>query len=153
MTRAWLPSLVRARQVQEDLARERVALARRHARRAELRAMSDDERVQGMADSGEPMSALAFVAASSARQAAAATLAAAIQSQARAEDQVTADQASLTVAAQNRLSAEKLAERDAAERRRAAATAMQQELDEIGSRMRRNDDAPTEQRLREEVGQ
>jgi len=140
MSRAWLSSLVRARQVQEDLAKERLAHARRHARSAEMRAQSDDSRVQAMLDKAPSGTAMAFIAAASARQAAAATLAAALQTQTLADDQVKDRVASLTSAAQNRLSAEKLAERDETERRRAANAAMQQELDEIGSRLRRQDD-------------
>jgi flagellar export protein FliJ len=93
-----------------------------------------------MLDKAPPGTALAFIAAASARQAAAATLSAARRTQAMADEQVDVRLASLTTAAQNRLSAEKLAERDETERRRAANAAMQQELDEIGSRRRRPDD-------------
>jgi len=140
MSKAWLGSLLRARQVQEDVARERFAHAQRHARTTEGRVHSDDQRVRALLEEAIPGSAAAFIAASSARQAAAATLAAAQQTHAMAEDQVLASRRSLTDAAQQRLSAEKLAEREATEERRARDAAQQQELDEIGSRPRRNDD-------------
>jgi flagellar export protein FliJ len=134
----WLGSLLRARQIQEDAARERLVHAHLHAEGTRRTARNDDQRVQAMLEQSSPESALAFVAAVSARQAAAATLAAALHTQAMAEDQVANRRSSLTTAAQHRLSAEKLIERDASERRRSAASAMQQELDEIGSRMHRD---------------
>jgi flagellar biosynthesis chaperone FliJ len=140
MSRAWLTSLVRARQVQEDQAKEQLAHARRHARNAELRAQADDHRVRAMRAENPSGTALAFIAAASARQAAAATLSAARQTQAFADEQVAARASSLTTAAQHRLSAEKLAERDEVERRRAEGVALQLELDEIGARMRRSHD-------------
>jgi flagellar export protein FliJ len=140
MSRAWLASLVRARQVQEDQAKEQLAHARRHARTAEGRAQADDHRVRAMRAENPSGPALAFIAAASARQAAAATLSAARQTHALAEEQVGRRASSLTAAAQQRLSAEKLAERDEVERRRAESAALQLELDEIGARMRRSSD-------------
>jgi hypothetical protein len=130
----WLVGLLRARQIQEDVARERLLHARLHADGVRRVAQADAQRVQGLVDQGSPESALAFVAAVSARQAAAATLAAAMYAQAVAEDHVASQRSSLTSAAQHRLSTEKLVEREHGERTRAANAAMQQELDEVGAR-------------------
>jgi flagellar biosynthesis chaperone FliJ len=142
MTRRWLSSLVRARQVQEDLARERFAHAQRHANGTLAQTQVEDARVTSMLEGDLAGSAGAFLAAVSARQSAAATLAAAHQTHALAQDQAQLRRSTLTEAAQNRLSAEKLAERDATELRRAANATLQRELDEIGARGRyRSDEA------------
>ncbi len=139
MSRAWLKSLVRARQVQEDVARERLASAHRHARHAQLRALAEDDRIDELTATGheEVSTTLAFVAAASARQAAAATWAAAHQTRAIADGQVEVRATAVTAAARQRRSAEKLAERDAADERSRAATAMQNELDDIGGQAAR----------------
>jgi hypothetical protein len=143
VSRAWLSNLLRARQIQEDVARERLAHARLHADDALLQVRVDHQRVLAMLDHHTSDTTLAFIAAASARQSAAATLAAAEQTHAMAEDHVLTQRGSLTAAAQQRLSTEKLLERDEAERRRSAAGKMQQELDEVGSRLHRQRVAST----------
>jgi len=141
MTRKWISGLLRARQVQEDVARERLAHARLHAQDARLRVRADDARVQAMLEETSPQSTQAFLASASARQAAGATLAAAQWIRATAEDQVTIRQTSVVAAARQRRSAEKLAERDANELHARAAAALQHELDDVAGRPRHEDEA------------
>jgi flagellar export protein FliJ len=141
MSKKWISSLLRARQAQEDVARERLATARNHAQSARARVRADDDRVQAMVESEYPESAQAFLAAAAARQAAAATLASARRLHALAEDQVDARSSSVTAAARQRRTAEKLVERDEAELRAREALALQNELDDVaGRRARRPDD-------------
>ena len=134
MSRKWINSLLRARQAQEDIARERLAHARLHAQDARLRVRAEDRRVEAMLEERSPASARAFVAAVSARQAAAATLSEARQSQAMADDQVVTRTTSVVSAARDRRSIEKLAERDAADLHTRTIGALQKELDDIGVR-------------------
>ena len=141
MSRAWVSSLLRARQVQEDVARQRLAQARRHAQEAHAQVHAETERLEAMNGDAEPTSVLAFVAAASARHSAAATWFAAKHARAVAEDQVAVRAGAVTAAAQDRRGVEKLAERAAAEAHQAAATAMQKELDEIGGRRTPDRDA------------
>ena len=60
MSRAWLGSLLRARQMQEDLAKERLAHAQRHALGAEVRTRTEDKRVRAMMHDVAPATATAF---------------------------------------------------------------------------------------------
>lgn len=141
MSRAWVSTLLRARQVQEDVARQRLAQARRHAQEAHAHVHAETERLEAMNGHAEPTSVLAFVAAASARHSAAVTWFAAKHAHALADDQVAVRTGAVTAAAQDRRGVEKLAERAAAEAHQAAATAMQKELDEIGGRGARDRDA------------
>jgi hypothetical protein len=110
-----------------------------HALDARQRVRAEDTRIEAMLGQRSPASARAFIAAVSARQAAAATLASARQSQAIAEDQVVTRTTSVVAAARQRRSAEKLAERDAADGFRRASRASQKELDDVGLRRHRPD--------------
>jgi precorrin-4 methylase len=132
VSRKWINSLLRARQAQEDIARERLAHARMHAQDARQRVYAEDQRVAAMLEERSPASARAFVAAVSARQAAAATLSGARQTQAMADDQVVTRTTSVVSAARDRRSIERLAERDAADLHTRTIGALQKELDDIG---------------------
>jgi hypothetical protein len=68
----WLTSLVRARQLQEDAARQRLATAERIKQRANARVRYDEERLESLRDVQAESSAPVFVAAAVALQAAAA---------------------------------------------------------------------------------
>jgi hypothetical protein len=133
VSRAWVATLLKARQAQEDVARQRLAQAHRHAVEARLHVLTENERLDTMLSHAEPEDVLAFVAAASARQSAAQTWAAAKHSRAMADDQVLARATAVTASAQSRRSVEKLAERDLAGSRTRAASAMQKELDEIAA--------------------
>jgi flagellar protein FliJ len=141
MSRAWVSTLLRARQAQEDVARGRLADAHRHAQQAHARLLVEGDRLESMSAEHGSASALAFIAAASAQQSAAATWFAARHAHASAEDQLALRSSALTAAAQERRGVEKLAERDAAEARTRAGVAQQKELDEVGGRVRAKQDA------------
>jgi hypothetical protein len=135
VSKHWVSTVLRARQIQEDVAKQRLAEARQHAHEAYLDVMAHGERIDGLVTTpAEPESALAFVAAASARQAAASTWAAARQARVLADDHVLTRSSAATTAAQQRRSVEKLAENVAADRVRGAAIAQQKDLDEIAGR-------------------
>jgi flagellar protein FliJ len=135
VSRAWVSTLLRARQAQEDVARGRLADAHRDAQEARARLFVESDRLESMSSAHGSASSLAFLAAASAQQAAAATWFAARHAHATAEDQVAARSGALTSAAQDRRGVEKLAERDAETARARASLAQQKELDEVGGRI------------------
>ncbi len=103
---------------------------------------AQNDRITAMIAKTSPDSTVAFIAAASARQAAAATWASARRVHGVAEDQVTVSSTAAVSAARQRRSVEKLAERDEAAERLRTATAAQNELDDIGARRaRRRSDA------------
>ncbi|MCU1659526.1 MAG: hypothetical protein JWO57_4182 [Pseudonocardiales bacterium] len=138
MSKKWLTSLVRARQVQEDAARQRLATAQRLAHRAHARVRYDADRIDSLRDAGAEDSATAFVAASVALQAAAATHAAAVQMADDAVRGVAGRRDELGAAARARRTAEELREQELVIERTRAASAAQRELDEIAARVHRD---------------
>jgi hypothetical protein len=134
MSRGWLSGLVRARQVQEDLARQRLATARNDALAARRAAVAEDDRIDAMTGALPPESALAFVAAAAARQAAAMTWSAARLAEAAAHDHITVAETVVVGAARDRRSVEKLQERVTEEARVQSLSDAQDELDDIAAR-------------------
>jgi flagellar export protein FliJ len=138
MSPKWLTSLVRARQVQEDFAKQQLATAERLATRAHARVRYDNDRVESLVEAGAELNAPSFVAAAVALQAAAATHAAALRAADDAVARVADRRGDLTEAARARYVAEELHEKHAtAERQRAGAFA-QREMDEIAARVFRD---------------
>jgi len=137
MTARWLTSLVRARQFQEDSARQRLVTAERLADRARARVRYDAERLDLLRDAGAEDSASAFVAAAVALQAAAATHAAASEAARRASAEATDRRSDLADAAVSRRSAERLADRVEADQRARRATAAQHAQDEVAASVHR----------------
>ncbi|WP_127783024.1 flagellar FliJ family protein [Rhodococcus sp. X156] len=129
--RRWLGTMIRARQAEEDVAVQNLADARRTATLAAQRLAREAGRVDALAQP-DSESVRAFHASAAARQAAAATLSAARHRLLTAQDRVGCAETELTAAARARRTVEKMHERDAAASTRAALTAAQQELDEIG---------------------
>lgn len=143
MSARWLTSLVRARQLQEDAARQRLATAERIKQRANARVRYDEERLESLREADAECSAPVFVAAAVALQAAAATHAAAVHMAESAAADETERRGELGAAARARRSAEELAERaDAAEQLRLNRAA-QRDLDEIAARVQRDGALPT----------
>jgi hypothetical protein len=134
----WLNSLVRARQLQEDAAKQRLASAQRNVVRAHGRVKYDAERLDSLIAAEAEDQAPAFVAAAVARQAAAATHSASIRFAVEAEDEATTRRGELGDAARARLTAEELNERQLAAERHRMALAAQRDLDEIAARMHRD---------------
>ena len=139
--RSWIPTVLRARQAQEDLVAQQVAVARRDAGQAADEHAEHAARVAGMA-SPRSQSVPAFHASLAAHQAAAATLAAAMNRVLFAEGRVSSAMAELTTAARSRRTVEKLQERDQAEQASTASSLAQREMDEVsisrhGARLRR----------------
>jgi flagellar biosynthesis chaperone FliJ len=127
-----LASVLRARQAQEDAARGEVLRARRGAAVAAEAVEARDHTLANHQMPDED-TARALVAALTARQAMAASLALARQMAQLAESRVAERAEELTVAAQRRRTVEKLAERHAAERRRRDLQADQSALDELAT--------------------
>jgi flagellar protein FliJ len=136
MTRGWLSGVVRARKAQEDVARHRLAGARLEALSARRLTLAENDRIEAMTGEVDTDSALAFVAAASARQAAGATWAAARVAEAAAHDRITIHESAVVGAARNRRSVEKLSERLAAQQRVDELSDAQDELDDIASQSR-----------------
>ncbi|HEX8081425.1 MAG TPA: hypothetical protein VF557_14535 [Jatrophihabitans sp.] len=139
--RSWIPTVLRARQAQEDLVAQQVAVARRDAGQAADEHAEHAARVAGMA-SPRSQSVPAFHASLAAHQAAAATLAAARNRVLFAEGRVSSALVELTTAARSRRTVEKLQERDQAEQVSTASSLAQREMDEVsisrhGARLRR----------------
>jgi flagellar export protein FliJ len=126
-----LTSLVRARQLQEEAAQAELAQARRRGHTAKQRVRTEADRLDAMCAEQVPEATAAFVAASVALQAAAATHAAAVDSAAHAQLAVDERHSALTDAARARLAAEKLREQHLERERQAAARAEQRDSDEI----------------------
>jgi len=108
MSPKWLNSLVRARQLQEDAAKQHLATAERLARRAHDRARVVDERLDSLVAVEAERSVPAFVAAAAALQAVAASHAAARQAAAQAEGDVARNREQLGNSARRRMGAEEL---------------------------------------------
>jgi len=127
-----LASVLRARQAQEDAARGEVLRARRDAAQAADEAAAKDRTLANHEVPDED-TARALVAALTARQAMAATLAIARQLAVVAESRVDEQTQELTEAAKRRRTVEKLAERHAEQARRHAQAADQSMLDELAT--------------------
>lgn len=139
--RSWIPTVLRARQAQEDLVAQQVAVARRDAGQAADEHAQHAARVAQLA-SPRSQSVPAFQASLAAHQAAAATLAASRNRVLFAEGRVSSALAELTAAARSRRTVEKLQERDQAEQASAASSLAQREMDEVsisrhGAQLRR----------------
>ena len=139
--RDWIPTVLRARQAQEDLVAQGLAMARRDASRAADQHAEQAARVAAMA-LPESQTTSAFHASLAAQQAAVATLAAARNRVLFAESRVTGKMAELTAAARSRRTVEKLHERLQDEQASAASDLAQRELDEVsigrhGARLRK----------------
>lgn len=138
MSPKWLNSLVRARQLQEEAAKQQLATAERMALRAQARLRYADERLDTLIDADSEQSVPAFIAAAAALQASAASHAAACAAAERAETDVTRGRENLGDTARRRKGAEELQERIvSAEVVRAAASA-QRDLDEVAARIHRD---------------
>ncbi len=138
MTPRWLDTLVRARQAQEDHAKQQLATAERLASRAYARVRYDEARVESLTAARAEDSAPAFVAAAVALQAAAATHAAATRAAEEASTVVAGRRAELGEAARARRTAEEMREQHVSAELDRAAAAAQRELDEIAARVHRD---------------
>ncbi len=127
-----LSGVLRARQAQEDAARSEMVRARRAAADAADAALARGEVLANHQTPTED-TARAVVAALTARQAMAASLSAARQLQALAEQQVADRADELTEAAKRRRTVEKLVERHAEQRRQREQKSDQTVLDELGT--------------------
>jgi flagellar FliJ protein len=139
--RDWIPTVLRARQAQEDLVAQGLAVARRDAGLAADQHAEQAARVAAMV-LPESQTVPAFHASLAAQQAAAATLAAARNRVLFAESRVAGKMAELTAAARSRRTVEKLQERHQDEQASAASGLAQRELDEVsigrhGARLRK----------------
>lgn len=137
MSPRWMSSLVRARQSQEDLARQRLAAARRTADRAHDRVRSESARLDALQHQGGAEQATAFVAAIVALQAAAATHAAAVGEAQRADTWTSQRRSAATDAAVARRTAEELRERAHQDEARQVAGRVQRDLDEAAAEVHR----------------
>ena len=136
MTRAFkLSTLLRARQVQEDLAKTASSHAR-SARDDARRVVGERESALRATSAPPPGTARAVVAAIAAQQAMAAGLAAARQAALDSERVHGERMDELAGAAQRRRAVERLAERHAEEFERSALAAEQRAIDEIAGRLR-----------------
>jgi hypothetical protein len=144
MTPKWMGTLVRARQSQEDLARQRHANARRAAERARLRAGGEAARIDVLQESPTAEDAAAFVASLVARQAAAATHAWALGQAEHADRWAEVRAGDMTAAAVRRRIAEELHDRALQADARAAAEHAQRELDEAAAVVARRAGRPDE---------
>jgi hypothetical protein len=130
MTHNWIPTVLRARQAQEDLLAQGLAVARRDAGRAADQHAEQLARVDALA-MPESLSVLAFHATLASQQAAVATLSAARNRVLFAESRVAGTMVELAAAARSRRTVEKLQERHLDEQATAAAELAQRELDEV----------------------
>lgn len=138
MSPKWLSSLVRARQAQEDLAKQQLATAQRLAHVAHARVRYDAERLDSLTAAGAEDSASAFVAAAAALQAAAATHAAATRAAADATRTVADRRDDLGDAACARRTAEQMHDKQVAAEQALVRAAAQRELDEVAARVHRD---------------
>lgn len=128
--RDWIPTVLRARQAQEDLVAQGLAVARRDAGQAADQHAEQLARVAAMVPP-TCQSVPAFHASLAVQEAAAATLAAARNRMLFAESRVAGKMAELTAAARSRRTVEKLQERHQDEQASAASELAQRELDEV----------------------
>jgi hypothetical protein len=138
MSPKWVASLVRARQLQEDAAKQQLATAERLARRAHERVRYADERIDSLIDVAAEQTAPAFVAAAAALQAAASSHAAARAAATQADAGVAADRDLLGESARRRKGAEELQERYVSVEAARRAASAQRELDEVAARVHRD---------------
>ena len=138
MSPKWVSSLVRARQLQEDAAKQELATAERLALRAQARVHHADERLNSLVSAEAEQSVPAFIAAAAALQAVAATHAAACEAATQAETDVERNRAQLGDTARRRKGAEELQERYVSVERARAAAHAQRDLDEIAARVHRD---------------
>jgi len=131
MSPKWLTSLVRARQIQEEAAQAELAEARVRGRTAKQRVRTEGDRLDALCADQVPEAAAAFVAASVALQAAAATHAAAVDSANDAQRVEDQRHLALSEAARARLAAERLHENHEERERLATARAEQRDSDEV----------------------
>jgi len=130
MSHNWIPTVLRARQAQEDVVAQGLAVARRDADRAADQHAEKSARVDEMAVP-HSQTVREFHATLSAQQAAVASLAAARNRMLFAEHRVAGKTAELTVAARARRTVEKLHERLLDEQASAASAGVQRDLDEV----------------------
>jgi len=138
MSPKWMSSLVRARQLQEEAAKQELATAQRRVLSAREQIRYNAERIESLVKADAQDSASAFVAAAVALQAAAATHSASLQYAEAAAQEVAHRRGDLGEAARARRTAEELNERALAEERHKAAVAAQRDLDEIAARIHRD---------------
>lgn len=137
MTTKWLVALVRARQVQEDVAQRELAEAERRYRRASAFARHNAERIDSLTAEEAELTVPAFVAAAVALQAAAATHAAAIASATHAHADSEERRADLRRAARARSVAEDMHEQVRAVEVARQAKVEQRTQDEIAAMVHR----------------
>lgn len=140
MSHNWIPTVLRARQAQEDVLAQDLATARRDADRAADQHAEQLARVEELAVP-HSQTVRAFHATLSAQQAAVASLSAAHNRLLFAEGRVAGTMVDLTAAARARRTVEKLHERLLDEQASTASVLAQRELDEVsiarhGARLR-----------------
>jgi hypothetical protein len=140
MTTKWLAALVRARQVQEDVAQRELADAERRARRASAFARHNADRIDALSAEDAELTVPAFVAAAVALQAAAATHAAAIASVTHARAESDERRIDLRRAARERFIAEDMQKHARAAESARLAAAEQRTQDEIAATVHRHAD-------------
>lgn len=128
--KSWIPTVLRARQAQEDLVAQRLAVARRDAGQASDQHAEQAVRVAAM-QSPRLQSVPDFQAHLATHQAAAATLAAAKNRMLFAQARVASTMSELTTAATSRRTVEKLHERHQDELITTASGLAQRELDDV----------------------
>lgn len=138
MSPKWMSSLVRARQLQEEAAKQELATAQRRVLSAREQIRYNSDRLDSLVKADAQDSASAFVAAAVALQAAAATHSASVRYAENAAQEVDHCRNDLGEAARARRTAEELNERAVAEERHKAAVAAQRDLDEVAARVHRD---------------
>ena len=128
--RRWLPTVLRARQAQEDLAAQQVAAARRDAELAAGQLAVQQRRVAGLA-MPETGSVAEFHAEVAGQQAALASLAAASNRVQFADARLAGQLSELTEAAKSRRTVEKMQERIENSQARQALSVAQREQDDV----------------------
>jgi hypothetical protein len=153
MTTKWLVALVRARQVQEDVAQRELAQAERRARRATAFARHNAERIEALSAEEIELTVPAFVAAAVALQAAAATHAAAMASAEHAYADSEERRSELRHAARARFIAEDMHEQVRTAEAARQASAEQREHDEVAATVHRRNElaAAVDRRLNPET--
>src|SRR3954463_1017433 len=127
MAKGWLIGLLKARQAQEDVAKQPSRAAELAARRARASLRYEAERLSVMGEQLQHRTVSAFIAASAAMQAAAATHAAVERAADEADHTVVERRGELTTAARSRRTVEQLHERHVAEERTLQLAAEQRE--------------------------
>lgn len=128
--RRWLPTVIRARQAQEDLLAQQVAAARQDADRAMDQLAVQSERVAGLSMPAQ-LSVAEFHAEIAGQQASIASLAAAQHRVQFADARLRSELDGLTEAARSRRSVEKMQERLDSEQSQQELAVAQREQDDI----------------------